>query len=217
MKTRAAATTAIVILSLVSSAYAEEPPVSSDHWYDRPVGEVHYARELTFTTGYTMGEGVVGPSANVRESTNGGAAIGVGLGKRTSDRLSLSLQGQFVALSPDGGRTIRGLDVGFGVGYHWRPDRFADPWVDIGPGYRFFWIQRDGAATTMSHGFQLIRARFGVDFRLSPTVAVAPVLGADINTLLWRDDARLSEEELRFSTFVFMGMQGRFDFLARRP
>lgn len=67
--------------------------------------------------------------------------------------------------------------------------------------------------TLLTHGFELGRARVGLDFRTGPQVSIGPVIGADLNVLLWESsDANRAIPNPTLSTFVFAGLQGRMDF-----
>ncbi len=76
-------------------------------------------------------------------------------------------------------------------------------------------LWEDEAAPTpivLSHGLQLARARVGLDVRVSPDVAIAPVVGADANMFLWQDvTTSTAIADPRITTFIFAGVQGRMD------
>jgi hypothetical protein len=105
------------------------------------------------------------------------------------------------------------MTTGFGVTYHFDPELRLDPWLEVGAGYRLLW--EDEAAPTpnvLSHGLQLARARVGLDVRVSPDVAIAPVVGADANMFLWQDvTTSTAIADPRITTFIFAGVQGRMD------
>jgi hypothetical protein len=67
----------------------------------------------------------------------------------------------------------------------------------------------------LHHGLQLARAQVGLDVRVSRDVAIGPMIGGDIDLFIWRNpegaagNAAIPDKEL--STFVFAGVQGRFD------
>lgn len=62
----------------------------------------------------------------------------------------------------------------------------------------------------MRHGFELASAKVGYDVRLTEDFAFAPIVGADLNLFLWEGPAATGSAE--GATFVYAGVQGRFDF-----
>lgn len=87
-----------------------------------------------------------------------------------------------------------------------------DPWVELGTGYRGFWETAEGQNALLTHGFQLARARVGMDLRGSEALSIGPVIGADATLLLWQDGGQqVAIADPRLSTFVFAGIQGRLD------
>lgn len=68
--------------------------------------------------------------------------------------------------------------------------------------------------TSMRHGFELASAKVGYDFRVSEDLALAPVVGADLNMFLWQTDnntTSIALSKAQVATFVYAGLQGRFD------
>jgi outer membrane protein OmpA-like peptidoglycan-associated protein len=96
----------------------------------------------------------------------------------------------------------------------------TDPFITLGAGYRMLWeVPREGASV-LTHGFELARASVGVDIRMTEDIAVAPVIGADLTLPLWQDvhngTSNQSISDPRVSTFIFAGIQGRFDLAGTR-
>src|SRR5262249_35788087 len=93
-----------------------------------------------------------------------------------------------------------------------------DPWVSLGTGWRGYWIHADQGTTSLQ-GMQLARLQLGVDYRVAPTVAISPVVGADLSMFFSESTpasngcASLSSPDV--NTFVFGGVQERFDIPTR--
>jgi peptidoglycan-associated lipoprotein len=93
----------------------------------------------------------------------------------------------------------------------------GDPWLRLGTGYRLLWETNPSGAqgiTVMRHGFELLAAKVGYDVRVSEDVAIAPVIGADLNVFVWEDPSNGSSRAMsnaQVGTFVYAGLQGRFD------
>jgi hypothetical protein len=67
--------------------------------------------------------------------------------------------------------------------------------------------------TTLVHGFELGDLKVGLDLRLNEGIAVSPMIGADVNLFLWEDSNGVNRALSKgaVATFVFAGIQGRFD------
>lgn len=97
--------------------------------------------------------------------------------------------------------------------FHPRPYERWDPWVGLGFGWRGYWADV-GDGTYGLQGFDLVRLRVGVAYRLSARFAVGPVIGATVTDFLSREPAGAtgyqSGDDKKLSTFVFAGFNGRF-------
>jgi outer membrane protein OmpA-like peptidoglycan-associated protein len=181
------------------------------------------AFELGFEGGYTQPFGELADGVPVGDIAKSGGAAGINVGYRFTPRWALSLYGQFHESSVEdnlpGDVDVRGVSTGVMGTFHARPYMVVDPYVSLGTGYRAFFIARSQELNETLHGFQLARAMFGVDFRVSEDVALGPQVGADVNMFVsdkveGRDIA--SVDSVRPSTFLFAGVGGRFDIGGRR-
>jgi hypothetical protein len=113
----------------------------------------------------------------------------------------------------DSGSAARGAVGAVDVTYHFNPYQRLDPWMRVGTGYRFLWEVHNAPGRTYGyHGFDWARLAVGADMRVSEDVAIAPVLGADLNTFVWKVGAPQAPiTDLGTSVFVYAGLQGRFD------
>jgi len=176
------------------------------------------AFELTVGTAYTQGFGMISGETSVPDIAKPGIGFDLGLGYRISPRFSVGVEGQYQEFS--GGNTLtdrdsaRGLSLGINGAIHFMPYQPLDPWVKVATGYRFLWEQHDFAPNVMHHGFRLIGANVGLDWRVSPDVALGPQVGADLDMYLWQDVQGIGSSaigEVRASTYIYAGLQGRFD------
>jgi hypothetical protein len=180
-----------------------------------PRGAVEIGAEL----GYTQGFGALRQGATLRDVAGAGIGVGASVGVRVTPTFSIGATGQFQSFNANEmlalGTSVRGASAGVEGTFHIAPYERADPWVSVGGGYRVLWEVPSGAEpTTMTHGFEVGRVQVGVDLRPSENVAVAPVIGASVDTFLWQkstgaENAKLTTQGL--STYVFAGVQGRFD------
>jgi hypothetical protein len=187
-----------------------------------PITAPREAFEIDVNTGYTQGFGAIHarPGGAVSDVARGGIGVGFGLGYRAIPELSVSVTGQFQELGRAAeqplGTRVRGAAIGVEGRLHTRPYERLDPWVALGTGYRMLWVAPEGTNNNvLHHGLQLARAQVGLDVRVSRDVAIGPMIGGDIDLFIWRNpegpagNAVLPDKEL--STFVFAGVQGRFD------
>ncbi len=100
--------------------------------------------------------------------------------------------------------------------FHFQPHERIDPWLSLGAGYRLLWIAPESPGNNvLQHGFQLARGQVGLDVRVSPDVALGPVIGGDVNLFVARNpegpagDTVLPEKQV--NALLFAGVQGRFD------
>src|SRR5262249_34262727 len=143
----------------------------------------------------------------------------VSLDDRIDPRWSIGVSGQYQVYAFSGARTntatLRGTTVDIHATYHMTPYNRLDPYITIGSGYRLFVESPEGnAPAKFTHGLELGKVEFGLDVRPSESVAISPVIGADLNLFLWRAGggaqiASLSNKTV--NTFVFAGVKGRFD------
>ena len=70
------------------------------------------------------------------------------------------------------------------------------------------------------YGLDILRVRVGADYKLGPSTSIGPMVGASLSTLLTVDDSSTSSpkdiESPGLSTFVFAGVQGRFEIGGKR-
>lgn len=172
------------------------------------------AFELTVGTGYTQPFGLLRSGVGFPSVARAGIGIDIAAGYRMTPHWGISLGGQYQELIAEQADATRGAAATAAVQYHLAPTTRLDPWLELGAGYRALWsVPQNNGPVVLNHGFQLVRARIGFDLRASPDVAFGPVIGADLTTFLWEDisgDNRAISNPA-VSTFVFAGLQGRFD------
>lgn len=196
---------AALVLAISNVASAQEQT-----WFEREIAAPDDAVELSVSTGYTQGFGMLRQGTPLPDVANAGMAVGLGLGYRLGSHWGISLNGQYQELDASRGSGTRGGTATAAVQYHFAPYQHLDPWAELGGGYRMFWETPEvNAPSVLSHGLQLARARIGADVRVTPDVAVGPFIGADVNAFLYQEGAAIDNP--RLSTFVLAGVQGRFD------
>jgi len=175
------------------------------------------ALELKVGAGYTQGFGNLAPGRAMPRVVGAGLGVGVDADYRMNRHWSLGIEGQYQEFGSQDNSGARGLAGNVGATYHFTPVMRGDPWIRIGTGYRMLWETEPGlvpSVTTMRHGFELGAAKVGYDVRLSEDIAIAPVVGADVNLFLWQSVNNGSSSSFtngQVATVVYSGLQGRFD------
>jgi hypothetical protein len=176
------------------------------------------AFELTLGSGYNHGFGDVdGGAFNLRDYARGGPGLRLGLGYRIDPHWMVGgyVESAFYMrrASAESGTRAWGGTLGVQGAYFFAPhDRF-NPWVGLGTGVRSYFLQQPNTDTSVAYGWDIVRASVGLDYRVTPTWSIGPTVGATLTTFGARGDVNEPEKigDREPSTFVFAGMQGRFD------
>jgi len=177
------------------------------------------ALEINVDTGYTQGFGTLYGSRTMRDLAEAGIGVGLGIGYRALPTISIAATGQFQGFNASNdlpkGTQVRGGAAGIEATFHVAPFERADPWLSLGTGYRMLWEVPPGdMPSTLTHGFEVGKLALGIDLRPSDSVALAPMIGADLNVFPWTSEPGTEMSSVSspsVSTFVFAGLRGRFD------
>lgn len=211
----AGALTAMAASTAAAQDYVREGP-----YLRQQIRAPRLATEIGLSAGYTQGFGDIMQGQRVGTVADAGFAPGITLGFRATPHVSLAWSGQYNEFKADdslaGGTNVRGLVTGLEAGFHFAPYERIDPHLSLGAGYRMLWLVPEGPSNnTMIHGFELAKLQAGLDVRASQDVAIGPVIGADLNLFAWRNPEGAAPNveiaDKRVNTFIYGGMQGRFD------
>jgi hypothetical protein len=173
------------------------------------------ALELTAGAGYTQGVGSLMSGVGMPSVATIGYGLDAGIGYRIDPRWAVLLTGQYQELNAQRTDAARGFNTSIVAQYHFAPTRRLDPWVEAGAGWRFLWEAPEVGPTVLTHGIQLARVRVGLDIRGDAHAAFGPMIGADANLFLYQDvlsgQQATTIGDPRVSTFLYAGVQGRFD------
>ncbi|HSN97780.1 MAG TPA: hypothetical protein VLS89_05760 [Candidatus Nanopelagicales bacterium] len=185
-----------------------------------PVRAPANALEIGVNTGYTQGFGDIAQGQNIGNTADAGLGAGLTLAYRASPYFSIGANAQYQAFNADqtlaDDTSIMGMTVGPQATFHFAPYQRVDPHISLGTGYRMLWQSPEGPNNNvLIHGFQLAKLNAGLDIRVNDSVALGPMIGADVNMFVWRnpEGARGNQriDDLGVNTFVYAGLQGRFD------
>jgi len=219
----------VPLVSLLIPALASaQPPsenVEDSTGFDHHVAPVRNAFEIAVGTGYTQGAGKLGGNMGNLEDVSGpGGVVELDLGYRIFPNLSIGAYGTFSKfqkgddLASD--TDVLGATAGIQAAWHFRPDRSVDPWVSLGGGWKGLWLDPGTGKTTSLQGLELARLQVGADYRVSPDVAIAPVVGGSLSMFVSQDSemtadlTEINDKKVAFTGFA--GLSGRFDLGGRR-
>jgi outer membrane protein W len=178
------------------------------------------ALELTVGTGYAQGFGDIASNRPaLTDVAQPGGAVQIGVGYRLIPQLTLGLYGSGAMFSRgdqvDTTSNLYSASAGVQADWHFIPSGSEfDPWVSLGTGWRGYWVRADQGTTSLQ-GLELAKLQLGVDYRVARAVAISPVIGADLSMFLSESNPGTSSysnvADPRVNTFVFAGLQGRFD------
>jgi hypothetical protein len=182
------------------------------------------AIELTIGTGYAQGFGDVASNhARLGDLSTAGGAVQLGVGYRILPRLTLGVYGTGAMFGRGdqvgSSANLYSATAGVQADWHFVPKGSEwDPWVSLGTGWRGYWINQDQGTTSL-HGWEIAKLQVGVDYRISPAVAISPVIGADVSTFFTESTPQAGGfsnlQSPTANTFVFGGVMGRFDIPTR--
>lgn len=213
----------IPALSLMIPAIAQAQPNESSG-IDRDLAPARNAIEISVGTGYAQGVGETGGDmADLDDLTGPGGALQLEVGYRVIPHLTIGGYGTF-SLHDNGdvladSTDVFGASAGVQAVVHLRPERSVDPWVKLGTGWKGLWLSPASGKNTSLQGLELARLQLGVDYRITPEIAIAPVVGGSLglflsqNSPMTADYTELANKEVHFTGFA--GLAGTFDIPTR--
>lgn len=212
---------AMGVLLLARSAGAQ---VTEGELRSHAMTPADHALELSIGTGYAEGFGNVGATQrSLQDLSAAGGAVQLGIGYRIVPHLSLGVYGSGSAFAHGGNvdrsTNLQSWTAGVEAGWHFLPASQMDPVVSLGTGWRAYGITTTTRGNTWQHGLELARLQVALDYRLTPEIAISPVIGADATLFLteWApgDTNYQPIASPNVNTFVFAGLLGRFDIPTR--
>jgi hypothetical protein len=210
-------TTAIAATVLLSTTSLADTNDALTH--EMPA--ISNALEIAIGGGYMRSAGDIGRGhAAVDDYAEGGGGAEVAVMYRMSSHLAIGLYGTLSgynvghAVAPTTDLAI-GATAGVKADWHFRPHTRIDPWVSIGAGWRALWLGADEGTERTLQGIEMTRVQLGVDYRITPTFALAPYIGASAAMFLAEDTMtangydEISSNEVNW-TFT-AGLLARFD------
>ncbi|HEX3763234.1 MAG TPA: hypothetical protein VHW23_31285 [Kofleriaceae bacterium] len=212
---------ALLLTIVPAMASAQLEPVDTVGWGHAVAAVPDRTFEIAVATGYAQGGGKLGGDLHNLEDVAGpGAAVEVDVGARIIPQLTVGVYGT-LAKSQHGDQLpsstdVLGASAGVQAAWHFRSDTSLDPWVSLGGGWRALWLDPSTGKTTSLQGVDLARVQVGLDYRVSPEIAISPVIGGSASMFVSQDSpmttsyTEISDKQVNFTGFV--GLSGRFDF-----
>lgn len=181
---------------------------------------VSRAIEIAIAGGYSQGTGDIGDGmSSVDDLSQSGGGGELRIGYRLIPNLTLGVYGTAsgYARGDDVADDTHVLGASAGVfsDWHFLPAESVDPWLSLSSGWRGMWLTRDDDVDTSLQGLEVARLQAGVDYRVLPSVAIAPVVGASASVFLTQKGPGMDDyqdiEDPELNVFFFGGLQGRFD------
>jgi hypothetical protein len=214
-----ATVTGLLLTSTTSLAQPADGTLSGSVYQEMPA--ISNALEIAIGGGYMRSAGDIGRGmASVDELTEDGGGAELSVSYRMTPNLALGVYGTLsgydvgTRVAPTTDLAI-GATLGVKADWHFRPTMAIDPWVSIGAGWRGLWLGNDAETERSLHGIEMTRVQFGVDYRISPTFALAPYMGASAAMFVAEDTMstngyeEISSNEVNWSFTA--GLMGRFD------
>jgi len=224
-KVAAAATIGSVLITGVASAQ-EKDQVQRTGEESRPLAPATHDVELTIATGYEQAFGkVASGQPRLQDIGEAGGAVQVGAGYRLIPQLTLGVYGSgaMFARADEAEQSTKAYSAAAGVQADWHfipAGHEVDPWLSLGTGWRGYWAHTDQGTNSMQ-GMELAKLQIGLDYRVDESLAISPVVGVDLSTFFTQSTPaaetfhNISNPDV--NTFVFAGLQGRFDIPSGRP
>ncbi len=183
-----------------------------------------HAVELTIGTGYEQAFGNIQSNRpSFTQVGQAGGAVQTGVGYRIIPQLTLGLYGSLAefgrADEVDTSAKLYSGAAGVQSDWHFLPGGYTlDPWVSLGTGWRGYWIHQNAGDST-AQGMEIAKLQVGLDYRIDQAVAISPVVGADLTTFFTQQtptsNGWTNVSSPQVNTFLFAGLQGRFDIPTR--
>lgn len=216
MKHNGLVTAAAAGLFVAASASAQEAP-------PRYVPAPTNAAEIEISPGFATAFGNIDKNRSMSDVVNGGGGVELGIGYRMSPYFLLGVYGtgeRYANTASTANAAVWGSTMGVQAQVHLMPHHGADPYIGLGTGALAQWIVLPNSGGTISRwGLDLARLRVGLDYRVSPDVAIAPVVGGDMGIYLTESSPGQSFSSIaspRLNGMFFAGLVGRFDLGGQR-
>jgi hypothetical protein len=209
-------TTCRMILQFLFALCLAAPMISRAQDVPAP----HNKLELGLNLGYSQGLGPIGKGrSRLQDLGKAGGAFQLDVGWRLDPHWMVGGYGElgvFGAGNEAGSNHAVSAAAGLQTQYHVLPQNKLDPWVGLGFGWRGYWADQS-RGTYGVQGLDLVRFKMGLDYRVSSSLALGPVIGVTMTEFL--SDKAIGADKYRdiddrkLNTFVFAGVGGRFDLL----
>ncbi len=211
-------------LGVGAPAARAEEPVEAGAGIDRAMPTVSRALEIGAGLAYTQGTGDIGSQmGKVQDLSGPGGAFELQVGYRMLPELAFGAYATFAQLNQGDlvaqNTTVRSVTGGLYADWHFRPARSLDPFVGLSTGCRNLWLVPETGPNTSITGWEIARLRLGLDYRITPEIAIAPVVAGGLSMFFVQDAGTgagaVDIPSPKVNFFFFGGLQARFDLFGR--
>lgn len=205
-------TTSIALLLLATTAHAETPAVRGG------MPAISGGLELGIALATSTAVGELGGDVPADDFIGRSANLEIKIGHRITPNLAVA----FYSAAALAERNTMGRDVytgsaGVVADLHFRPQTNVDPFVSFGGGVAAMLVSQNGRSLDV--GVELARLQTGIDFRVSPDFAIAPVIGMSVvqygaHKSPMREFAEIDDKGVNWT--LSAGIAGRFNAFGSR-
>jgi outer membrane protein W len=223
-KVAAAATMGSMLITGAAGAQEKDQVQSTSDGF-RSLAPATHDVELTIATGYEQAFGkVASGQPKLQDIGEAGGAVQLGAGYRLIPQLTLGVYGSgaMFARADEAEQSTKVYSAAAGVQADWHflpAGHEFDPWLSLGTGWRGYWATDQG--TNSMQGMELAKLQIGLDYRVDESLSLSPVVGVDLSTFFTQStpaaEAFHNISNPDVNTFLFAGVQGRFDIPSGKP
>jgi hypothetical protein len=205
------------MLAVALPVFAQEVPAAPVS-----VGAEGHAVELGVSGGFTDGWGTLGTGTVGHVTVPGaGGALELEPAWRALPAVAVGAYGWGAQLGQVAALPFPGyvLQAGAGVegSVHVLPaSPTLDPWFGLGTGWRGQWLNSNSGSLSQD-GWEIVRARAGVDSRVTPGLALGPVIGASLTRYYTEElpgGSWMGVPHPGLDVYVFAGVRATLDWAA---
>lgn len=182
----------IIFASVAGLILTQTTSLAEADGITKEVPALSNALEIAVGAGYTRHAGDISSDGEAIDGlVEGGGGLELDVMYRVNPSFAFGVYGTVAGY--EGGSHVSqktdglGATLGVKLDWHYRPAMQIDPWVSVGAGYRGLWLASDDKFERALHGIEITRVQFGVDYRISPTFALAPYMGASAAMFIAED------------------------------
>lgn len=220
MKTNTLVTFSLVTTTILVAGMATALADDNDASTTRRMTAPRNTLEIALGGTYSQGTGdLAGGMQSLEDYAGPGGGVEMSVGWRATPNLLIGGYATLSGFSNDADKdngAVTGA-IGYKADWHFLPAASVDPWISAGAGLKFMGIE-DGANDRALTGVEG-RIQIGADYRVSPSFAFGPVIGAGAtvytheydDSMPSASDDAVEIDDKKVNWTFSAGLQGRFN------